>query len=147
MYSKLVVGTDGSDTAKKAVREAGELAAATGAEVHVVTAYRPIGAARARQDRAQAPSDIQHQITEHEEVDEDLERAAEALGAQGVRVHTHAVEGDPAEVIIDLAEQQRADVIVVGNKGMTGGRRFLLGSVPDKIAHHAPCTVLIINTT
>ena len=61
-----------------------------------------------------------------------------------MRVETHAREGDPADAILDVAEEQGADLIVVGNKGMTGAKRFLLGSVPNKVSHHAPCSVMII---
>ena len=63
----------------------------------------------------------------------------------GVDVETFAREGDPADAILDVAEERNADLIVVGNKGMTGARRFLLGSVPNKVSHHAPCSVLIIS--
>ena len=64
-----------------------------------------------------------------------------------VDVITHPREGEAADAILDVAEEQRADLIVVGNKGMTGAKRFLLGSVPNKVSHHAPCSVLIIRTT
>ena len=63
------------------------------------------------------------------------------------RSATFAREGDPADAILDVAEERGADLIVVGNKGMTGAKRFLLGSVPNKVSHHAPCSVLIIRTT
>ena len=62
------------------------------------------------------------------------------------QVETFARQGDAADAILDVAEEQRADLIVVGNKGMTGAKRFLLGSVPNKISHHAPCSVLIVRT-
>ena len=65
----------------------------------------------------------------------------------GVTIEQHARQGDPADAILDVAEETKADLIVVGNKGMTGARRFLLGSVPNKVSHHAPCSVLIIRTT
>ena len=65
----------------------------------------------------------------------------------GSKVETYAREGDPADAILDVAEEQKADLIVVGNKGMTGAKRFLLGSVPNKVSHHAPCSVMIIRTT
>ena len=65
----------------------------------------------------------------------------------GSTVTTHAREGDPADAILDVAEEMKADLVVVGNKGMTGARRFLLGSVPNKISHHAPCGVYIVRTT
>ena len=72
---------------------------------------------------------------------------AEALKGSGVEVETMPREGDPADAILDVAEEKGADLIVVGNKGMTGAKRFLLGSVPNKISHHAPCSVMIIRTT
>ena len=58
-----------------------------------------------------------------------------------------AREGEPADAILDVAEEINADLIVVGNKGMTGARRFLLGSVPNKVSHHAPSSVIIVRTT
>ena len=65
----------------------------------------------------------------------------------GVNVETYSRQGDPADAILDVAEEKNADLIVVGNKGMTGAKRFLLGSVPNKVSHHAPCSVMIIRTT
>ena len=59
----------------------------------------------------------------------------------------HLRMGSPAEAIVSMAEEQKADLIVVGNKGMTGAKRFLLGSVPNKVSHHAPCSVIIVRTT
>ena len=76
-----------------------------------------------------------------------LSEAEEAVTKAGVKdVHTHAREGDPADAILDVAEEQGSDLIVVGNKGMSGAKRFLLGSVPNKVSHHAPCSVLIVRT-
>ena len=76
-----------------------------------------------------------------------LKESAEKAQEAGVDVETFAREGDPADAILDVAEEQNADLIVVGNKGMTGAKRFLLGSVPNKVSHHAPCSVMIIRTT
>ena len=86
-------------------------------------------------------------INPREDVSSTLEGAAQAIRDQGIRVEVHAREGDPADAILDVAEEQGADLIVVGNKGMTGAKRFLLGSVPNKVSHHAPCSVMIIRTT
>ena len=86
-------------------------------------------------------------VNPREDVDATLRDAAERAEAAGVKVETFAREGDPADAILDVAEERGADLIVVGNKGMTGARRFLLGSVPNKVSHHAPCSVLIIRTT
>ena len=73
--------------------------------------------------------------------------ALRAMKEAGVECATYARQGDPADAILDVAEEQGADLIVVGNKGMTGAKRFLLGSVPNKVSHHAPCSVLIIRTS
>ena len=74
-------------------------------------------------------------------------RRFEAREAGVGEVETFARQGDAADAILDVAEEQRSDLIVVGNKGMTGAKRFLLGSVPNKVSHHAPCSVLIVRTT
>jgi nucleotide-binding universal stress UspA family protein len=147
MIGSIVVGTDGSDTAKEAVRQATELAKAVGASVHLVSAYEPIGEGRLREERQQVPDDMQWMINPREDVDSTLRDAGEQIDAAGVQVETYAREGDPADAILDVAEEQKADLIVVGNKGMTGAKRFLLGSVPNKVSHHAPCSVMIIRTT
>jgi nucleotide-binding universal stress UspA family protein len=148
MIASIVVGTDGSDTASKAVREAGELAAQLGAAMAVVSAYEPVSSQRLREEARQVPEDLQWMVTGREDVDATLREAREMLEEIGVtKVEVHAREGDPADAILDVAEEQSSDLIVVGNKGMTGAKRFLLGSVPNKISHHAPCSVLIIRTT
>ena len=86
-------------------------------------------------------------VNAREDVDATLKEAGAALEEQGLKIERYAREGDPADAILDVAEEQTADLIVVGNKGMTGAKRFLLGSVPNKVSHHAPCSVMIIRTT
>ncbi len=147
MFGSIVVGTDGSDTARKAVSEAVELAKQVGATVDIVSAYAPVPSQRLREEHRDAPQDYQWTINPREDVDATLAEAEEAVEGAGVRVTTFAREGDPADAILDVAEERKADLIVVGNKGMTGAKRFLLGSVPNKISHHAPCSVLIVRTT
>jgi nucleotide-binding universal stress UspA family protein len=147
MFHSIVVGTDGSDTARKAVSAAVDLARTVGATLDIVSAYEPVPATRLRQESRQAPADLQWTITPREDVEGTLAEAAEQLEGTGVAVQTFAREGDPADAILDVAEERGADLIVVGNKGMTGAKRFLLGSVPNKVSHHAPCSVLIIRTT
>jgi len=90
---------------------------------------------------------VQWAIHPRHEVETSLSDAAELARAAGVEVNTYARQGDPSDAIIDVAEERGSDLIIVGNKGMTGAKRFLLGSVPDKISHHAPCSVMIIRTT
>jgi nucleotide-binding universal stress UspA family protein len=148
MIASIVVGTDGSETAGKAVREAGELAARLGATMEIVSAYEPVGKQRLREEARQVPEDLQWMVSAREDVDATLREAAERVKELGVEeVNVHAREGDPADAILDVAEERGSDLIVVGNKGMSGAKRFLLGSVPNKVSHHAPCSVLIIRTT
>ncbi len=146
MFKSIVVGTDGSETAGEAVRNAVELAGTLGAKLELVSAYEPVPAQRLSEERRQAPEDLQWAISPQEDVNATLADAAEIARAAGVEVEVHARQGDPADAILDVAEEREADLIIVGNKGMTGTRRFLLGSVPNKVSHHAPCSVLIIRT-
>jgi nucleotide-binding universal stress UspA family protein len=148
MFARIVVGTDGSDTAAEAVRQATELARISSARLDIVSAYEPIPSQRMKEEAREAPGDVQYEIGPREDVNLTLDNAAGAAKKDGVEeVQTHAREGDPADAILDVAEEINADLIVVGNKGMTGARRFLLGSVPNKVSHHAPCSVVIIRTT
>jgi nucleotide-binding universal stress UspA family protein len=147
MFRSIVVGTDGSETAKKAVAAAVDLAREIGASLDIVSAYEPVPQSRLRAESRQAPEDLQWMINPREDVEATLHDAAEDIEEAGIRVETFAREGDPADAILDVAEERGADLIVVGNKGMTGAKRFLLGSVPNKVSHHAPCSVLIIRTT
>jgi nucleotide-binding universal stress UspA family protein len=148
MYGSIVVGTDGSDTAKEAVRQAAELAKAMGAQVLLVSAYEPVPESRLRHERSDVPEDVSWMVNPREDVQAVLDDEAERITEAGVaEVETFAREGDPADAILDVAEEKNADLIVVGNKGMTGARRFLLGSVPNKVSHHAPCNVMIVRTT
>ena len=147
MFSSIVVGTDGSETATEAVKQAVDLAKSVGAKMQLVSAYEPVANQRIREERQQAPDDVQWSINPREDVDANLKDAAELAESAGVEVERYARQGDPADAILDVAEETKADLIVVGNKGMTGARRFLLGSVPNKVSHHAPCSVLIIRTT
>jgi nucleotide-binding universal stress UspA family protein len=139
MFKKILVGTDGSDSASKAVSHASDLAKAMGAELLVMHSYPP-----ARQDvgstfgRAEAYPG--------QEIGQAILRDAEKHYGNAQKIRTVLREGDPAEALIDVADEESVDLIVVGNKGMTGAKRFLLGSVPNQVSHHAPCTVLIVHT-
>lgn len=146
MYRQIVVGTDGSETAAKAVGQAAELAASVGATLLVVSAFEPISGSRLREEASQVPDDVRWMVNPREDVDATLQTAVELAAEKGAESKTFARQGDPADAILDVAEEQGADLIVVGNKGMTGAKRFLLGSVPNKVSHHAPCSVLIVRT-
>jgi len=141
MFESVVVGTDGSDTAAEAVRSAIDLAKLCGATLHIVTAYKP------RPVHATGlPDEFRDQVGSGARPDAVLEEECARARAAGVEVQAHAGTGDPAEAIVRVAEQEKADVIVVGNKGMAGVRR-VLGSVPNSVAHQAPCSVFIVQTT
>jgi nucleotide-binding universal stress UspA family protein len=147
LFTRIVVGTDGSDTAEEAVSQAIDLAKLTGATLSVVSAFAPVSKRRIQGEQEGAPADIANQIGPREDVNLVLDTAAASARAAGVEVRTHPVQGDPAEAILNVAEEIKADLIVVGNKGMTGARRYLLGSVPNNVSHHAPCSVIIVRTT
>ena len=143
-YRNVVVGTDGSETATEAVRHAAELAASSGARLTVVTAFTPKNPAVP--DLEEVPEEIKWRITESAHADEVAGgacRLAKELGVKDARVRS--AKGDPAEALIEVAEDTGGDVIVVGSKGMAGAGR-ILGSVPNTVSHHAPCDVLIVAT-
>jgi nucleotide-binding universal stress UspA family protein len=133
MYTTIVVGAHKSATAQRAVAEAIELARTLGAHVHLVSAYPKD---RGPIDGKDTPGRA------------DAERSMDSLvlsaGAQ--KFTTHALPGDPAKAILSVANDVGADLIVVGNKGMKGKGKYL-GSVPNDIAHQAPCAVLIVSST
>jgi nucleotide-binding universal stress UspA family protein len=136
----IVVGTDGSQAAEAAVERAAELARGSGARLHVVTAYPDVPSYRERIE-----SSAKRESIELREVAETvLARTVDKLTDEGIAVETHAREGDPAAVILEVAQEQKADLIVVGNRGLTGIERFLLGSVSSKLSHHAPSSVMIV---
>jgi nucleotide-binding universal stress UspA family protein/GNAT superfamily N-acetyltransferase len=122
----IVVGADGSETGEKALAVALRLAAVLGGALHVVSAYGIL----------QATSDAEAVLA----------AATRAARAEGLEAVTHARRDDPAEALIAVAEEQDADLLVVGSRGMSRASRFLLGSVPNKVSHHAPCSVLIVRT-
>ena len=148
MFASILVGTDGSETATTAVRYAIDIARELGARLQIVSAYEPVSDQRPRAARVEMPEDLQWMVNPREDVLAMLRSAREEAQGAGVeQVETFARQGDAADAIIDVAEEQRSDLIVVGNRGMTGAKRFLLGSVPNKVSHHAPCSVLIVRTT
>jgi nucleotide-binding universal stress UspA family protein len=147
MFTAVLAGTDGSETAAAAVAHATRLALAVQARLMIVSAYEPISDLRLREQRIEVPRDLQWIVNPREDVLALLAAAAESARAAGVDgVETFARQGDAADAILDVAEEQRADLIVVGNRGMTGAKRFLLGSVPNKVSHYAPCSVLIVRS-
>lgn len=148
MFKTIVVGTDGSDSANKAVLRAAELARSSGATLHLVSAYHPvIGTLSAEAAMGAPPPNPEWEEEAVAETEKLLKAAADAAVPDRTLHERHVVAGEPAGAILDIAEKVGADLIVVGSKGMGGARRFLLGSVPNKVTHHASCDVLIVHTT
>jgi Universal stress protein UspA and related nucleotide-binding proteins len=138
VFKSIVVGTDGSATAREAVRTASKLAQLAQADLHVVSAYR----------LPEIGGTLTIPCSDEEiraGVEAMLASLAEEIADEGVVVTTHASPERAAAGILAVAEAVHADLIVVGNRGMQGMGRFL-GSVPNNIAHHAGCAVLIVHT-
>lgn len=143
MYNVIVVGTDGSARADIAVREAFALAKMTGAKVHAVHAVHPV----ATTGFSDVPGSAQIASA-------DLRDHADGVGTkllaeaerQGVPAEVHNPHGDPADALVSIAAAVDADLVVIGNRGMAGMKRFVLGSVPNKVSHQCPCSVLIVDT-
>lgn len=143
-YKRIVVGTDGSETAEKAVSKAIELADSLGAKLDIASAVEPVH-----------PSQMQGLNPDSSVVDQpspgsSAERLVAGIADQasdaGIDVDTWIRTGDAAGTLIDVAIEVGSDLVVVGNRGMTGLSRFLMGSVSNKITHHAPCDVLVVRT-
>ena len=146
MFAAIVVGTDGSETAARAVALATELAKEHGSRLHVVTAYEPVLPSLSAEER-EALGELAWMASPGERAERLVAEAAEPATTAGLEVETHVELGDAAHALIDVAERLAADLIVVGNKGLSSPARFLLGSVPSKVVHHAPCPVLVVRTT
>ena len=162
-YKKVLVGTDGSPTAMRAVDAASKLAKALDASLTVVCVYQPPSEHELEQMRSDpndpvaqwhsskstsnVPSEFRWRIAGASHAEDVLERAQEHASNQGVEAEVRAVEGHPAEVLVHLAENEDFDVIAVGSVGMAGAKRLMLGNVPHRISHHSPTDVLILKTS
>jgi nucleotide-binding universal stress UspA family protein len=146
-YRTIVVGTDGSETAQEAVRHAVAISRAQGATLHLVSAGPGKPHGTLNREAQSAPEDVQYLINPAEDLELLLEQVANDVRQFGVEVRCHAeIDTAPAAAILAVANQEHADLIVVGNRGMHGIGR-VLGSVPNSIAHNADCSVAIIRTT
>lgn len=135
----IVVGTDGSEHAERAVQQAAEIAKGTGTKVHLVTAVPDVSV------REPIASSARTQHVNLGTVAEGvLVRASRELEAQGVEVETYARQGDPARILIEVAEEVGAELIIVGARGGNALQRFLLGSVSSKLSHYATTSVMVV---
>jgi nucleotide-binding universal stress UspA family protein len=146
VFKIVVVGTDGSPTADKAVESAAGIARTLNAKLHLVTAYKGGASGMSAATGAAAGAALVDTGAGHAVAEESakgvLDRAVEAYGS-GLDVSTHVVHADPVEAILSTAAEVGADLIVVGSKGM---HRRILGSVPNSVAHSAECSVFIAKT-
>jgi nucleotide-binding universal stress UspA family protein len=143
MYHRIVVGTDGSSTAECAVDVAGGLALLMNAAVYVVSAYKPARAAAVLAGTGGNQAWFGEE--ERSEAEAVLEQATTRLSRASLPVTSLSRLGDAADVLLAVAEEVDADLLVIGNRGLTGVRRYLLGGVADRVAHHAPCSVHIVH--
>jgi len=144
MIKTVAVGTDGSDTAAKAVEFAIDLAKRYEAKIVFLSAYHPVPEDRLKRESRDAPEDVQWQINPAEDVEPSLRDAVDEAREQGLDATCEAKEGDASKVLVDLASKHDADLLVIGNKGMS---RKVLGSVPNTVSHKADCSVIIVKTT
>ena len=144
MVKTITVGTDGSDTATKAVDFALDMAERYGSDVVVASSYQPVSESQLRREQRDAPADIQWSINPSEEVEATLRAVEEKAKERGIKITSDARQGDPADVLVEIAEEHGSDVLVIGNRGM---QRRVLGSVPNSVSHKAPCSVMIVKTT
>ena len=139
MFQTVVVGADDSETARQAVLCGADLAKLTGGILHIVTAYDPSSV-----HASALPAEFRYSATSHP-ADVLLQSLSNLVMERGVTPEVHPAAGGAVDSIVKVAEEVGADLIVVGNKGMHGARR-VLGSVPNSVAHRAPCSVLIVDT-
>lgn len=139
MISTIAVATDGSATASKAVEMARDLARRFDAKLVLLSAFEDSGG-QARGDSVE----VQWATSNSARVREILSRAEDEMRSQGIDCTTRVEEGHAAEVLVQLASECGADLLVIGNKGM---QRRVLGSVPNTVAHKTPCSVLVVKTT
>lgn len=147
-YRSIVVGSDGSATAERAVAQAASLAAAEGAQLVIVTAYTHGVSAVHDVDPDSVPPDIRYVLTDRVQAEELGVHGREVAKSAGAgKVLVQAISGEPSEVLIEAAKDFGADLIVIGSRGLSSHAHFILGSVASSVAHHAPCDVLVAHTT
>ncbi len=144
-FSTLVVGTDGSENAARALTAAAEMASAGGSiAVHVVTAYQPLTPRQQQRLAAQLPSDLRVLVHGHVGAETILRDAKDIMEDYGLQAEFHEVDEDPSDALIKTADEIGADLIVVGSRGEGAAQRVLHGSTSTKVLHHAHCSVLVV---
>lgn len=144
MFNTIAVGTDGTETADKAVDVAFDIAERFGARLLIFSVYTPVSDRELAHQRAQVPEEMQWRIHATERVDATVARAVDRARGRGLDSEGFARQGDPAEVLCALAAEHNTDLLVIGNKGMN---RRVFGSVPRRVCQLAPCSVVVAKTT
>jgi nucleotide-binding universal stress UspA family protein len=146
-YGMVMVGTDGSESSYRAVERAAAFSADAGATLLIACAYRPM-AGRRREEAAQELGELAYKVAGSHPAEEILLDATDKARTAGAKkIQTAAKEGDPVDVLANLAAEHKVDLLVVGNRGLNSLAGRLLGSVPQNITHRATCDVLIVHTT
>lgn len=147
MFSTIVVGTDGSKNAEKALQVSAELAKRLPASsVHVVAAYKPLSAAELSSIAAELPEEMRPLLNAHAGAESILADARSVFRIAGVDAAFHEIDDDPTDAILEAADRFDADLIVVGSRGEGAAKRVLHGSVSTKVLHNAPCAVLVVRS-
>jgi nucleotide-binding universal stress UspA family protein len=141
----IVVGTDGSERSAGALDRAGELARLLGVKLHIVSCYAKTSAGVSGVAATGFVIALDEQDEGRARAQHNVDRAQQRLAPVGVESETHVWPSEPADALVQIADEQQAQMIIVGNRGMTGTGR-VLGSVPNRVSHHAHCDVLIVRT-
>jgi len=138
MFEKIVVATDGSDHAKRALAVVRELARVHHAKLYVVHAYPSLSDFLGFKDYSSIAT---HRIAKGQKI---LDEAVESLDPESLEIETELLEGPAVEAILHVAKTREADLIVLGARGLGTLTGLLLGSISRKVLQHAPCPVLVI---
>lgn len=145
MFSRIVVGTDGSDNAERALKAVADIMAVSPVtNVQVVTAYRPLSPAQLAELADQLPDEFGPTLNPHMAAESRLDAARVVFRQNDEAVDFREVDSDPTDAVLDVAEEIGADLIVVGSRGEGVAKRMLHGSVSTKVVHNAPCSVLVV---
>lgn len=147
LYRTVLVGTDGSESSYRAVDRAAEVSGALDATLLLVTAYHPMTPREQKAAREELGHEA-YKVAGAAPAEAVLNDAAERATKAGAKnVDMLAKEGDPVDVLAEVATERGVDLLVVGNRGLHSLAGRLLGSVPQNISHRSPCDVLIVHTT
>jgi nucleotide-binding universal stress UspA family protein len=144
-FETIVIATDGSEDAQRALEEASELATATDGVVHVVCAHDPSPPHEVVEALKHVPRDYWTSYDPATAQQQVLDKAASALAENGVKHVEHLVQKHPAHAILDVADEVDADLIVMGSRGTGWATRLTRGSISTRVAAHSSRNILIVH--